>query len=575
MLNQTLSRQTFERLRQVLQQMAGRIGPDALLLTEELLITSRSKRLPEAEWFTLLVSHNFSTLLLGVSTAPGSTTGDAAQSPMAAGASLPTYCRASLTFEPEAIAFFLRRLEKLLKSKPALVETLVLGRSHLQPNNSALQSEFTLQVIAALDTCPAAVATPEECVQFCDQVQQQRDRLEQQVLTRTQELQDAMQSAQAANRAKSQFLAAVSHELRTPLTAIIGISSTLLRWSFGELSDRQRSFLQTIHDSGQRLLELINDILDLSQLEEGKTVLRLSQFSLSTLVQQTLKESQPSAVQKHLNLELDLRLDSRFDLFVADSPRLRQVLLNLLSNAIKFTPAGGTVTLRLYADSQSAIFQVKDTGIGIPEHQRSLLFQKFQQLDTSYRRVYQGTGLGLAIAKQLVELHGGRISVESTVGVGSVFTVQLPARNPDSGTITTLPEPSAEHSLGRILLIENHEESANIICDLLTAAGYQLIWMLEGSMAVHQIEILQPLVVITDIQSADSNGRELMRLIRQNPVTQSIKVMALVEGDRAQEGPHALELGADDYLIKPLQPDQVLPKVFLLTVDSTQSRSAE
>ncbi|MGM3307194.1 GAF domain-containing sensor histidine kinase [Anabaena sp. WFMT] len=255
----------------------------------------------------------------------------------------------------------------------------------------------------------------------------EKQTLEQRVIERTMALREALLAAEAASRLRSEFLATISHELLTPLTYVIGMSSTLLRWPLGELSQRQRNYLQTIHDSGEHLLEMIKDILDLSQIEAGKTVLNIAEFSLVKTAQNTLESLQEKANSEKINLKLDLQINPACDRFTADSSRIEQILWNLLTNAIKFTPEGGSVTLRLWVEENTAVFQVEDTGIGIPEEKLPLLFEKFQQLDTPYRRHYEGTGVGLALTKQIVELHRGRIEVESTVGMGSIFTVWIPA----------------------------------------------------------------------------------------------------------------------------------------------------
>jgi two-component system, sensor histidine kinase and response regulator len=254
---------------------------------------------------------------------------------------------------------------------------------------------------------------------------QEKQSLEQRVIERTMALHDALVAAEAASRIRSEFLATISHELLTPLTYVIGMSSTLLRWSFGELTQRQRDYLQTIHDSGEHLLEMINDILDLSQIEAGKAVLNNTEFQLKEVAELIINSLQEKAVDKQVELKLDILFDQNRS-FCADVRRVQQVINNLLSNAIKFTPEGGTVTLRLWCEDDNAVFQVEDTGIGIPEEQLPQLFEKFHQLDTPYRRRYGGTGLGLALTKQLVEMHRGRIEVESTVEVGSIFTVWIP-----------------------------------------------------------------------------------------------------------------------------------------------------
>jgi two-component system sensor histidine kinase/response regulator len=255
---------------------------------------------------------------------------------------------------------------------------------------------------------------------------QEKQTLEQRVVERTMALHDALVAAEAANRLRSEFLATISHELLTPLTCVIGMSSTLLRWSFGELSKRQRDYLQTIHDSGEHLLGMIHDILDLSQIEAGKAVLNISEFSLTKVAEAALDTLLDKAIVEQVNVRLDLQINPQRDRFTADARRVQQILRNLLSNAIKFTPEGGDVTLRLWVEDGAAVFQVEDTGIGIPEEKLPRLFEIFHQLDTPYRRRYGGTGLGLALTKQLVELHRGRIEVESTVSVGSIFTVWIP-----------------------------------------------------------------------------------------------------------------------------------------------------
>ncbi|MDH6057348.1 GAF domain-containing sensor histidine kinase [Umezakia ovalisporum] len=262
---------------------------------------------------------------------------------------------------------------------------------------------------------------------------QEKRSLEHLVISRTMALREALLAAEAASRLRNEFLATISHELLTPLTYVIGMSSTLLRWPLGELTQRQRDYLQKIHDSGEHLLGLINDILDLSQIEAGKTVLDITEFSLTDTAHSSVDSLLKKAASEQVNLQLDLQIDPRRDLFTADAERVEQILWNLLTNAIKFTPEGGTVTLRVWVEDNTAIFQVEDTGIGIPQEKLPLLFEKFQQLDTPYHRRYEGSGLGLALTKQLVELHRGRIEVESTVAIGSIFTVWIPAQLSGSG----------------------------------------------------------------------------------------------------------------------------------------------
>lgn len=408
--------------------------------------------------------------------------------------------------------------------------------------------------------------------QLYAQLQQQKNTLEQRVIERTQELRDTLKAAQAANHAKSEFLAAMSHELRTPLTCVIGMSATLLRWSFGQESTKnvplhkQRSYLKMIQESGEHLLELINDILDLSQVEAGKAVLNINQFSLSQLTHQTLRTLKEKAFVQKVKLEINFQVNQQDDLFFADSRRVRQILFNLLGNAIKFTPAGGNVTLRVWREHNFAVFQIEDTGIGIADHQLPLLFQKFQQLEATHQRNYEGTGLGLALTKQLVELHGGRITVESVVGEGSLFTVWLPTQSTaiSSATKGTATQNTSFQPQGSIVLVEDQEENAAAICEILTASSYHVIWLMDGYTAVAQIELLQPKAVILSWQLPGIDGYEITRRLRSSPATQHIKILALTNSSHSENYEQVLCGEVDNYLHKPIEPMQLLKKITAL-----------
>ncbi len=420
--------------------------------------------------------------------------------------------------------------------------------------------------------------------QLFAQVQQQKQTLEQRVQERTQALQETMLAAQAASRAKSEFLAAMSHELRTPLTCIIGISATLLRLKSNllanpeRLQEKQQNYLETIHDSGTHLLALINDILDLSQVEAGKTILKISQFSLSKLAQQSLGLFYEKSSQKGVTLKDEFQIYPGQDLFTADERRVKQILYNLLSNGIKFTPSKGEVTLRIWIENTTAIFQIEDTGIGIPQEQHSLLFEKFQQLDASYNRQYGGTGLGLALTKQLVELHGGVIQFKSTVNVGSIFTVYLPAQplalinsNEKTDIIPAhshLSTPNDLDSNHCFVVIEQDESTATLICELLTASGYQVVWLGEGFTAIKQIELLKPSAVILDLDLPHHEGHEILHLLKKNSATEHLKIIALTrKNDREQE----LERGninVDAWIEKPIQYNDLINQIFKLGIEN-------
>ncbi|MGK7876889.1 MAG: ATP-binding protein [Xenococcaceae cyanobacterium] len=403
-----------------------------------------------------------------------------------------------------------------------------------------------------------------------EQLREQKNILEQQVNQRANELQDALLAAQAAHQSKREFISNISHELRTPLTCVIGLSGTLLHW-FKRTSplpfDKQQKYLQTIQESGKQLLELINDILDFSQVEAGKSLLNISEFSLRHLSRIILHSLQEKANRKQINLELDFRVELESDRFWADRGRVQQILFHLLSNAIKFTPAGGRVILRVWREDNQAVFQVEDTGIGISEHQFPLLFEKFQQLEKSRQRTYGGAGLGLALTKQLVELHRGTIEVESILGKGSLFTVWLPSQpnlkskaNPSETVASQLSSGG-----GTIVLVEKDEEVATLICKLLTAADYQVVWLIDSSTAIKKIELLQPTAVILDQKLPDAYN--ISQTLKKLKTTKYIKVLILSNQVTSTDWQYLSQNGVDDYLLKPVQPTLLLEKVSTLTND--------
>lgn len=407
--------------------------------------------------------------------------------------------------------------------------------------------------------------------QLYAELQKQKQTLEKRVVERTQDLYDALQSAESANRAKSEFLATMSHELRTPLTCVIGISSTLLQWSYGNRGakimpiQKQRTYLQTIHDSGEHLLELINDILDLSQVEAGKTVLKISEFSLSKLSYELWQNFREKAEQNEVKLIFEHHVNANLDRFTADKRRVKQILFNLLSNGIKFTPSGGTVRLKVIRDKNAAIFQVEDTGIGISQEQKSLLFKKFKQLDSPYSRQQGGTGLGLALSKQLVELHNGIIEVESTVNVGSTFTVRLPGQQIKSeNEKLKQKEESLSNILslqGTVVLIEPEEDIATVICEVLTAAGLKVVWIIEGSTAVEQVILLQPVAVILDMHLPGINSIEIIEHLRTTTSSKNIKILALTTFNTETDREHCYAAGVDECLTKPINLEYLLSKM--------------
>jgi signal transduction histidine kinase len=240
------------------------------------------------------------------------------------------------------------------------------------------------------------------------------------------ELEQKTRELQAASQHKSEFLANMSHELRTPLNAIIGFSEVLSERMFGELNEKQEEYLKDIHASGNHLLSLINDILDLSKIEAGRMELELTDFHLPTALESALTLVRERAGRRGIALQMNV--DSRVDLIQADERKIRQVVLNLLSNAIKFTPEGGRIEILAAPRDGFVEVSVSDTGVGIAPEDQDAVFEEFRQVGTAAKKV-EGTGLGLTLCRKFVELHAGRIWVKSELGVGSTFTFSLPLRS--------------------------------------------------------------------------------------------------------------------------------------------------
>ncbi len=241
------------------------------------------------------------------------------------------------------------------------------------------------------------------------------------------EIQEKSRQLEVANRHKSEFLANMSHELRTPLNAIIGFSEVLDERYFGELNEKQADYVRDIHGSGKHLLQLINDILDLSKIEAGRMELDVGDFDLPAALQNALTLVRERA-QRH-GIALGLDVDPTLGLFRADERKFKQIMLNLLSNAVKFTPEGGKVSVAAKLNGAAVEVSVSDTGVGIAPEDQAIVFEEFRQVGRDYTRKAEGTGLGLALTRRFVELHGGAISLSSSVGKGSTFTFTLPIRH--------------------------------------------------------------------------------------------------------------------------------------------------
>ena len=402
---------------------------------------------------------------------------------------------------------------------------------------------------------------------------EQRDRtlahynenLEQEVAARTRELQTAMQAqaeerdrAQAANRAKSQFLATMSHEIRTPMHGVLG---TLELLQLSGLNERQRHFAEISQNSAESLLTIINDILDFSKIEAGKMELEHLELDLRELLETSCTLLSERASRK--GLELLCRIPPQLHLaYTGDPSRLRQVLINLLSNAIKFTEQGEIlVSVELLAeetDSSHLRFSVEDQGIGISEEMQRDIFSAFSQADGSTTRQYGGTGLGLAISRQLVELMGGRIGVDSIPGESSTFwfTLHLPKRPAEK------TEEIADLSGLRVLVIDDNATSREILHQQLDAWHMSCEEAIDAPQALNKLweaqsrEMLYDLVII-DRHMSEMDTPALARVIDAEPRMQGIRVVMLSSVMRAEESDQYQTVGVHGFLTKPVLPSQL------------------
>ncbi|GEM_PF-845900 len=380
-----------------------------------------------------------------------------------------------------------------------------------------------------------------------------------------------------ADRFKSEFLSNISHELRAPLTSIIGYSELLLDQVTGELSSRQGEYIANIQNSGTHLLEIINNLLDLSKIRAGRMETHFGEFSMRNLIVGCMKSVTPLASKKGQNLEA--RIEEGSVMINADEIKVKQILLNLLSNAIKFSHHGGIIII----DAHSSVFEeqpaievsVIDTGIGIKQEDLHKIFEEFRQADSSYTRQYPGTGLGLPIARRFVEMHGGQIKVESQFGKGTQFTFVLPKRiepekvveeeSPESISLTEFPSDIEAVDLStegngsrKILVVEDDPQFSQLLTFYLSSLGYQIEYATSAKEAVQKAKELKPFAITLDILLPDEDGWEVLRTLKALPETNAIPVIIVSIVENPEMG---LSLGALDYLIKPID-KQVLLECF-------------
>jgi PAS domain S-box-containing protein len=387
---------------------------------------------------------------------------------------------------------------------------------------------------------------------------------------------------ESSSRMKSEFLANMSHELRTPLNAIIGFSEALRDGLMGDLTDQQRGFIGDIFSSGNHLLSLINDILDLSKVEAGSMMLDLEAVEVHSLLMNSLSIIRAKAAVRHIELNIDAV--ENLGSFQADLRKVKQIAYNLISNAVKFTVEGGRVTLRASRVPRAAVgslsgawpartfalaestfddflqISVADTGIGISPEGLEHLFKPFSQIDSGLARKYEGTGLGLAMVKLLAELHGGGVAVESRVGVGSCFTVWLPLRSaPLEGVVTSislsaLSGAAFDPGTRTALVVEDDLKSADLIRLQLEAEGFKVLHAASAEVAL-TLAAKQPLSLITlDITLPAMDGWGLISQLKQVPALGRIPIVIIsIAADRNR----AFALGAAAVMQKPISRQQL------------------
>ena len=385
-------------------------------------------------------------------------------------------------------------------------------------------------------------------------------------------LQQTNKELEQATRLKDEFLAAMSHELRTPLNAVLGMCDVLIEEILGKVNEKQRQALQTIQRSGNHLLDLINDILDLSKIEAGKLELNYESIYIEELCSSSLAFIRQQAMNKQI--QLTTTIVPNLPAVILDERRMRQVLVNLLSNAVKFTPKGGAIHLEVSLhppeqDTEPNLLRlaVTDNGIGISPEDQSKLFKPFVQIDGSLNRQYSGTGLGLSLVRRIVNLHNGSVGLQSEPGVGSCFWVDLPCqfdpRQPPEITFTipTAPDevyPSCPTRPPIILLAEDNEANVQTLQNYLGAKGYDLVIAKNGQEAIEMAESIQPDLILMDIQMPVMDGLEAIQKLRNNPQFKDIPIIALTALAMSGDDDRCLAVGANAYVTKPVRLKQLV-----------------
>ncbi len=471
------------------------------------------------------------------------------------------------------------RLEELLAETQRQAEELQAQQEELRVNNEELEEQSRV-----LEESQARMETQQaELEQTNSQLEEQTQMLEAQKdeLSRAQAvLAERAGDLESANQYKSEFLANMSHELRTPLNSSLILSRLLADNKDGNLTGEQVKFAQTISSAGNDLLALINDILDLSKIESGKVEINAAPLDISATTDALGKGFEPDALQKNVAFRtiMEPGAPARLE---TDSQRLGQILKNLISNALKFTEKGEVslhVSSAVQGSSAAVSFTVRDTGIGIAAHQHEIIFEAFRQADGSTHRRDGGTGLGLSIARDLARLLGGDIVVQSSLGVGSAFTLTLPLAYAAPSTTRTAPLPAAvpaarapqqptlapigieddrahlKAGARLILVVEDDVRFATILRDLAREKGFQCVVTHTATEAIAAAQLYRPSGILLDVNLPDHSGLGVLDQLKHNPLLRHIPVHIASVADYTQT---SLERGAVGYSLKPVKREQL------------------
>lgn len=465
-------------------------------------------------------------------------------------------------------------LEGLADEFNTMAENLSISQKKLERWNEELRDEVAKRTVELEEANEELKGSKEELQDTLKQVMGLNDELKdsrEELSKRNDDLGSANLKLREMDRLKSEFLANMSHELRTPLTAIIGFSELLVDRVMGDMNEEQVECVENVLTSGEHLLQLINDILDLSKIEAGKIELHPETFDLGAIIS-FISKTMASLIEKKKQV-LKVEIEEGIPDIYADPGKIKQLLLNLVGNAIKFTPEGGTITIGAEVKDSYFALSVTDTGIGIKPEDRDRIFQEFQQAEGSRSREYGGTGLGLTLTQKLTEMHGGKIGLESEVGKGSKFTAYIPFRlekrpsfkqegiKPveEAREAEVVPKPLVgQESQPLILVVEDDPKLSRLLSVYLTQAGYRVEPAMDGAEAIKKAVELQPFAITLDIMLPKRDGWEVLQDLKAMPGTRDIPVIVVSMVENQEIG---FSLGALDYLVKPVSRESLLRSI--------------